>query len=277
MRNMIEKYGQPAWAPPDPAAPGADPKAGDPKPGDTPPAFNYPANLPVHLKGDTPEATVTKMLDAYLPLRAQMDKVPKAPEKADLYALSLEGSLAGYSDTLKNDPLMPKMREIAHKHGMSQDMFQNVFSGILNEMHNTGAFAPMPSDGKIAEAMIDPALQGVQRGEAVTAATKRLTDARAFVDSLKEGADGGFSVHERAELAMMSNSAGGVALIERLQKMTNQTTVKPAGESDAVANLQAEYDKRLQDPKNASDPAFAAATREMSKKIAGMMRAKAGG
>lgn len=267
MRGMIERY---LHGPRDGEGGGGGGGGGDGQQQQQPPAFNYPANLPAHFKADTPEATMGKLLDAYLPARDALGKVPKAPDKAELYELALEGSLAGYSDTLKTDPLMPKMREIAHKNGMSKEQFQNVFGGIMSAMHDMGAFAPMPSDDKIAGALVDPALEGLQRGEAVTAAMKRLTDARAWVDGL--GADKSWNAHERAELAMMVNSAGGVSIIERLQKATNQATVQPGGASDPIANMQSEYEKRLNDPRNNSDAAFATATRELSKKIAAARR-----
>ncbi|TIQ71837.1 MAG: hypothetical protein E5X40_14335 [Mesorhizobium sp.] len=213
-----------------------------------------------------PATAYEKLLNAYLPARQMLDGVPKPPEKADAYQLTLEGALAGYGDTLKNDPIMPDARKLAHETGMSQDQFQKFVGGFINIMHDKGAFAPMPTDAKIAEGLIDPSLQGQARAEAVTGSTKRLTDARAWVDGLKDD-QSGYSAHERAELAMMVNSPGGVALVERMMKGGRQQTVNPGGQGGGDANLQAEYEKRLQDPRNRDDAAFAAETREMSKRV----------
>lgn len=242
----------PAAAPAAPAAPAAV-------------SWTPPGNAPAHLVDADPAKAYEKLLGAYLPAREQLAAVPKAPAKADDYGLTLDGALAGYGDTLKNDPIMPEARKLAHEAGMSGDQFQKFVSGFINVMHDKGAFAPMPSDAKIAEGLIDQALQGTQRAEAVTGGTRRLTDARAWVDGLKD--ESAFSAHERAELAMMVNSPGGVQLIERLRGAGRQETVATGGQSAAAANVQAEYEKRLGDPRNATDPAFAEETRNMSKRI----------
>ena len=231
-----------------------------------PAAWTPPATLPAHLAGADAASTVEKLLGAYLPAREELGRMPKAPDKADAYALTLEGPLAGYSDSLKNDPIMPEARKLAHEAGMSQAQYQKFVAGFINIMHDKGAFAPMPSDAKIAEGLIDATLQGPQRAEALTASAKRLTDTRAWVDGLKDDTSG-FSAHERAELGMMVNSPGGVSLVERLMKSAKADTVNPGGRPDPAANSQAEYEKRLQDPRNATDPAYAAETRAMSKRL----------
>lgn len=245
--------------------------APQPQPGQQPapaaaPAWTPPPNAPAHLVDSSPSAAYEKLLGAYLPLREQMNAVPKAPEKPDAYALTLEGQLAGYADTLKDDPIMPEARKLAHSVGMSQDQFQKFVGGFINVMHDKGAFAPMPTDQKIAEGLVDPAAQGMARGEAMTAATKRLTDARAWVDGLKDDKSG-FTDHERAELAMMVNSPGGIMLVERMMKLAGQPTVATGGDNAAAANAMADYEKRLQDPRNQTDPAFAEETRALSKRL----------
>lgn len=251
---------------PSPSPAPAPAPAPSPAPAPAPAAWTPPATLPTHLAGTTPEETVNKLLGAYLPAREQLSAIPKAPEKADAYALTLEGALAGYSQTLPNDPIMPDIRKLALDAGLSQDQFQKFTAGVINVMHDKGAFAPLPTDEKIAEGLIDANLTGIARGEAVTGATKRLTDARAWVDALKNG-QSDFSDHERAELAMMVNSPGGIQLVERMMKLAGQQTVNPGGAGAAEANAMAEYEKRLADPRNATDPAYAAETRELSKRL----------
>lgn len=241
--------------------------APQPAPQPTPaPAWAPPANAPAHLVDSSPAAAYEKLLGAYLPLREQLNAVPRAPDKADAYSLTLEGALAGYGETLKDDPIMPDTRKLAHEIGLSQDQFQKFVGGMINIMHDKGAFAPLPTDQKIAEGLVDPSAQGMARGEAMTAATRRLTDARAWVDTLKD-ASSGFSDHERAELAMMVNSPGGIMLVEKMMQAAGNRTVATGGGEASAANAMAEYEKRLSDPRNATDPAYAEETRNLSKRL----------
>ncbi|WP_206523377.1 hypothetical protein, partial [Mesorhizobium sp. M5C.F.Ca.IN.020.29.1.1] len=198
MNRLLEKYGLfniPRNT--DPGGGGGGNPAPNPAPNPVPnpapnpaPAWTPPANAPAHLVDANPAAAYEKLLNAYLPARQMLDSVPKAPEKPDAYQLTLEGALAGYGDTLKNDPIMPDARKLAKDAGLSTDQFQKFVGGFINIMHDKGAFAPMPSDAKIAEGLIDASLQGQARAEAVTGGTKRLTDARAWVDGLKDDTSG---------------------------------------------------------------------------------------
>ncbi|MCP4183692.1 MAG: hypothetical protein GY761_10295, partial [Hyphomicrobiales bacterium] len=120
------------------------------KPVDPAPAAAYhPAGLPENFRGSDDRATIDALINAYTPLREKLNKVPKAPEKADAYKLQMNEKATEFMGDLSEDPLMKLIPELALQHKLTAEQFGFV-GEVMNNMVELGAYAKQPSDADLA-------------------------------------------------------------------------------------------------------------------------------
>lgn len=118
----------------------------------------------------------------------------KVPEKADGYALPALDQAGLKPEALKDDPLVGLWREVAHKHGIGQDGFEE---GLKRFVELQIASAPDLETEKKA------------LGE----------NANARIEAIQAWAKENFSQEEYQQLRTIANSAAGIKTLEKLQKM----------------------------------------------------------
>lgn len=226
----------------------------------------YPAGLPDEMKGSDDRATIDGLFTRMNGLREAINKVPRAPGKASEYKLSLDEKIAAKLGDVSSDPFLKKLPEIAHKHGLAQDAYQGFVADALAVMSDLNAYAPQPSNEQLAAALIDPKTPEAQKGDALKAANERITNARTWVDGHKD--ETVFNTAEKAELLLMTQTPGGLSLLEKMMAGTINNPVATGGRQQGNQSMADIIDSRLRDERGLPhsgkyDKAFAEETRRM--------------
>lgn len=165
-------------------------------------------------------------------LRSQFeqDRLANRPETSDGYTLPQDERFDG--DALSASPVVSLWRKAAHEAGLDDKQFQ----GVLSQY----------ADAEIAR--IDAAAR---------AEMEKLGDtAQDRVDAVSKFAQASFPEEEFAAVAQVASTAAGVAALERIMKMAQETGVSDLGGGEPVqAGDTLEEIQKLMDTPEYFDPA----------------------
>lgn len=169
------------------------------------------------------------------------------PDAADGYVMNVPDNLKGIIDPgkLAADPMIAAVREHFKATGRTQGEFDQLFD-TLGTLEAKG-FIPKPLDFAAERAALG------DNGAA------RQGEVETFAKALKQRGD--IDDAEFGELMSLAPTAAGVRLVEKLRKMTGDTTIKPPGEggdADPKAAAQAEARALARDPRYEKDRQFRA-------------------
>jgi len=225
-----------------------------------------PDGIADHLVGTTDQDTIDRLLKAYKGSRDELAKGKNVPDDADGYTLDVPDDVKEKilrPDEDGNDPVLAKFKDIAHKHGLSQETFQDVitdlYAGVMEDVEGGGA--------ENAEAD-DADWDYTSYGGAEKA--KPLVDA---VDVwLKASVDQGTLTEQEAhEAALMSKHGAGLSFVLKAREAFGEKPIPvdlgKAGVSSEVTEEQ--VNKRVKDPRywRDKDPAFIQETTEMFQQL----------
>ena len=198
----------PATAPPTAGAPAAPPAA-------PPAATYYPKDIPETWKGKTDQETIDN-------LAKHIGQMPKAPEKASDYKLELSPEMSKVFGDLSKDPAMLVFRDVAKKHGLSQQAFEGVFKDFYGQLVEQGVWRPQTETEfhKVFEELGGDIKDPVQRR---AEGARRLQSAQTSVDGLVTR-----NVITKTEADLMKAltvETDGVVLVEKLFGASFRTAV----------------------------------------------------
>jgi hypothetical protein len=109
------------------------------------PAAPYvPEGLAETLRGKTDRETIDK-------LAAEIGKRGAPPAKPEEYQLELSPEMAKIYGDMKDDPVLPLFRQVAHKHGLDNKTFNGLFSDLHQEMAKAGLIEDIDDDAELAK------------------------------------------------------------------------------------------------------------------------------
>ncbi len=235
--------------------------------GDAPKIYR-PDGLPDHFAGENDNETIDKLFKAVEGYRKKQGE--GAPKTADEYAFEepedFKGKLLRPGEDGK-DPILEKFKPIAHKHGLSNEAFQDMaleFSKSLMELGDgdggedggNGDAADFEYESYGGADAAKPVVDGVTTWAQGLKTQGKLTDA------------------DIEEINLMSMHSQGLGVLSKLRELTGEKPI-PKGEGAASANkevTQEMLNERVADPRYRSgskefDLAFYEETVEMFKKV----------
>lgn len=247
--------------PPAPLA-GAPPAATPP--GGTPPAGAWTppqgVTVPAEFLGTDANDTLSKLASGYGALntraeglRTELGKKGSAPAKPEDYTFTPGEKIAPYFGDVAKNPALAAARTAAHKHGIPQQAFEGFINDVYGSLAEGGALAaPYSAKGEIES-------YGKAYGLAGADITKAFTENEAFANGLSNqlmaDVPQDMQASARAELAALTDTAGGQALLRALQGRLNQNGIRIAGAGGAQGAMTKEEAEQLGgdpriDPKN---------------------------
>lgn len=184
-----------------------------------------PDSLPEHLRGDSDQDTIDKLLKAYTPLReAQAKGKPKGLEDYGKVEFSDEFK-ASHGDLEERDgDVMKLVRETALETEMPTDVFASFVPKLLEKA----------VEANLIEKPIDANAEREKAG-GDDAYSRRLTALDARFDGLKE--QGVLSDAEVAEAKLLYVTADGMSVVEKLLARGSERGVETGGGRDAGGDL----------------------------------------
>jgi hypothetical protein len=191
------------------------------------------------------------------------------PDKLDAYNFTLSEKAKPVIQIGDDDKLIAGVRQLAQKHKMPDKMFNGFMSEFFDQV----------VDLNLIEKPVDPndiyKELGKGRGndaEQITAGTQRLNQAQTFISAFTE--KDGFTQPMKDELSLLTTSAAGVAVVEKLMSMGLKPSINPGGGDGGGAGgvTKEALQARQADPRNDRnsakyDPAFAAETMKQYKQF----------
>jgi hypothetical protein len=208
-----------------------------------------PDGMPKELVGTTDRETIDKML------KANTER-GSAPEKPELYAVTLTGAAKDKLGDLKGDPGVAVFQRAAHKAGLTQPQFNAVISDVYTGMVD-GGLMPAPIDPMAEMEKLMPRVgDEVQRR---SAAASRINGVVNAIDALTSR--GEFSKAESNELVQIAVSATGVMALEKMLRLSGETGLQGARGQGGTAITSADAKAMLKDARYSTssptyDPAF---------------------
>jgi hypothetical protein len=206
------------------------------------PGFNYPKDLPDHLKGQTPEETITKLAKAYLGAREEVNKkAPPVPEAAADYKIEFGESIKG--SIAEDDKAVSAFKEIAREHGYTQQQMDAIpkFFDKLIELKIVDA--PVDMNALLVNLAPD-GFRGTDE-QKQQAGAARMTTASNWIKQLPETV-----THEmKEEMRLLTTSKAGIAALEWVMKSGMNAGVQPGGQVPGAVS-KADLDARIADPRN---------------------------
>jgi len=220
-----------------------------------------PDGLPTELAGETDQQTIDRLLEGY----ASRDPgtVPDGPDK---YDLTLPDEVTAALGDMADDPMAAVWREVAHKHGVSNEKFSAMFGDFIAGGLENGVLAK-PIDVNAAWSELGKAAGG-DAAARITAGKQRGNSAAAAIKS--QVGKGVISEDQGAMLIGLAGSPDGVRLIEKLVVGGASPGLQGGGSGAAGGVSKADVKKRYADPRNNPlgpeyDPAFYQQTQQMAK------------
>lgn len=211
--------------------------------------------MPAEFVGADAAETVNKLFPAFTAantraegLRADLAKRPSAPGKAEDYTFNFNEKIAPYFPDPANNKAMGFARQAFHKHGLSPQQAQGIIDDIYGPMAEGGflqpAFNPQNEVKAFAQHhQLDDA--GAASALAETESfSKGLLGQLNIPAELREGA--------QAELAALTDTAGGNALLRALSKRLADSGIRVPNESSGGQGgplSDADVDKLTADPR----------------------------
>jgi hypothetical protein len=229
--------------------------------------WKAPEGLPAEYAGKTADETLGKLLPAFTEARTRADglhgelaRVPRAPEKPELYTYKPSEKLAPFFGDVATNPALGHARAAAHKAGISDAAFGALIEGTYGPMLEAGLILP-PYDPK-AEIQNYMKLSGVDQ----TAAAAQFAEAEAFAKGLgaqlKLPAEAATGV--TAALVALTDTAEGNILLRALSARLAENGIRIAADSTGTqqgAMTKEEAERLSSDPRidpanrEAADPA----------------------
>lgn len=118
---------------------GSDAAAGA---GDGAPPSPAPAPVPYRPEGLDEALVGANDKETIDRLAAKVGAIGAPPAKADDYTLALDAALAEKIGDLEADPVLPLWRETAHELGLTQEVFEKAFAGLMGRLIDKGLIEP---------------------------------------------------------------------------------------------------------------------------------------
>ena len=173
-----------------PAKPGDTAPAGGPSPapsGNIPPAGSAyrPEGMPDHFLGKDDRETVDKLFKAADGFRREAAERGTVPKEATAYAFETSEKLKPFVAGFDKDPVYNAARDIAHKAGMTDKVFQKFIPGFLESMIDNGMVGQSMNGDEMLVSLAPASMKDATPEEKKTAGAKRVTDTLAWVDGAK--------------------------------------------------------------------------------------------
>lgn len=207
-----------------------------------------PDGLPDHLFGKSDKETIDKLNAAFTGFRTQQSAAGTVPEKPDGYKFEASDKLKPYVANFDKDPVYAKTRDIAHKAGMTDKVFNGFMAPLLESLIEGGLVAA-PIDARATLRAMAPAqLANATDAEKETAGARRVQDNIAWAD----GAKASKAIDEDIAGFLATSAADNPAankLIEWLRG-SNGETIPAMGSGGASGLTDAAMKDRINDPRN---------------------------
>jgi hypothetical protein len=221
--------------------------------GDQPPAW-LPKEMPEAYRGATPEETLGKLFGGFNEvntraegLRTQLARLPKPPEKPELYTYDPSDKLKPYFGDIAKNPVFDTARKAAHARGFSQEQFAGFIEDVYAPLAEQGILGK-PFDGAaevktfMTEAGIDATAAGTELTNLQTFANGLFGQLKGVPDRLKDDV--------KAELLGLTDTAAGNFLLKALSGRLGEAGIRIAGEGAAAGEIsEADLKKLDADPR----------------------------
>jgi len=194
----------------------------------------WPESAPEHLaelKGQNNQETIAN-------LASKLSEQPQPPEAPDGYELSLPDDFKEKFGDLSDDQVLPIWREIAHKHGLSNEQFNGAIAELYAQVSENGLLdEPINVEEelrRLAPGVSDPVQARGQAAKRVNAAIDQVQGL------VKRG------ILNRAEgnvVTALAASAEGVVALEKLLTLATEHGLQGGGQGGDGLD---ERDRRLQ-------------------------------
>lgn len=221
--------------------------------------------------GQTDRETIDKLFKVNKGFRDAQASAPKPPEKPDGYTFNWgERITKDFGGVAADDVVLGRFKELAHEHGFTQKQMEAIPK--LMEFMAEKDLLDRPVDTKGLLKSLAPANFRGTPEEIEAKGGERLRTAETWIKQLKP--EGGFSDGMKNELRLLTATADGIAVVERLMNAGFTQSVTPGGGGQqSGGNLTlAQLNARLADPRNDAmdpkfDPAYAEETRQGFRKL----------
>lgn len=163
-----------------------------------------PDGLPETLRGKTDKETIDKLAEV-------VGKLPKAPATPKDYKFDPPADFKTKFGDLKDDPVIGLYRDVAHKHGLSNEQFQAVVVDLYAGMDKAGMLQQEPDYAAEMQKLMP---KGGDPKENARRVHERIGALSTFVSGLE--ARGAISKAQAADLAVMWSSADAVMAFEKV-------------------------------------------------------------
>jgi len=227
--------------------------------------------LPQHLRGDTPEQALEKVFAAYSGAREEMGKRGKAVDNPDDYKVEFSEDVLAVVGDPAQDETLAVARNIAHKHGLTQEQFAGFVQDFHGELLAQGKLGGVDVTAEAKKLAGDGAAR-MSEQDVLNAAAAAWTDATTYIDGLV--ADKTLTADQANVLRGLAETADGILALKALRGQMREVGVQTGGTGAGQALTKADLDRRIADPRNQAlapefDPAFAQQTDEMFKQFYG--------
>jgi hypothetical protein len=178
----------------------------------------FPKGLPDTLRGATERETLDK-------IAADFEGRPKPPEKPDGYELKLPDALKERFGDMKDDPVLPLWREVAHELGLDNTKFNGAFEKLYTKMAEKGLVDDPVNISKEMQSL-GGTTGDVKQREA--AGAQRLNSVLTSVTAL--ATRGVLTTAEAYAVQEAAATANGVIALEKLLKLRAPPGIQADGE-----------------------------------------------
>jgi hypothetical protein len=231
-----------------------------------------PEGLPEHLRGSNDKETIDRLFEAYSGARKAISKgdLGTVPEQADGYPMEFSEAVMEAIGDPKDDPLLMRVRDEAHKHGLTDKQFTGFLDSVMSAMLEDGLVEPQVDYAQEIEGLVPDNARELDDAGRKAAVEARVRDNEAQINVWKQR---GLPEEAAAELQALLDTAAGNKAIEFFNGQSQARQPAPGGKTAPVVT-ESDLAARSKDPRNQFgtreyDPAFAQQTTEMYKQLYG--------
>ncbi len=223
------------------AAAGADPSAP-----------YRPEGLPDHMLGKTERETIDNLWKGYDGFRRSESERGTVPKDVKGYAFVPADEVKEYTGDLQADGFFQKVLGHAHASGLTDKQVNGFVNGIMKELLATGAVEKPVNFNAEIDLLIPLEAKNLDAPGQKAAAARRIQDNLAWVEGAK--AQGVLDADLADYIsATHADTAKGHRVIEFLRKQAEQAEPALGGLGGAGAASEADYDRLLNDQRQASN------------------------
>lgn len=264
-------------APPPAGEAGADGGAGAPDgqaPGGSDGSLSAyrPDGLPDHLVGETDQQTIDRLFEAYSGARKAISKgdMGDVPESADGYPMEFSEAVMEAIGNPEEDQLLMRVRDEAHKHGLTDKQFTGFLDSVMTAMLDDGLVEPHFDAEKEISALVPDNASELDDAGRRAAVEARVRDNEA---AIKTWQSRGLPEAAATELQALLDTAAGNQAVEFFTRGLQSRQPAPGGGPSPAVSEQ-DLEARSKDPRNQFgkreyDPAFAHETTRLYKQVYG--------